>query len=185
MAATVEVSPPAPPLPTKHVPNDAHTPSCPSCGSSINMTELQDARQRIEELEAQMERLKEKATAAGTLPIVRQAPHHTGGRHRTDNPQSTDAPTTKTKYAASMRHKTPLNSPVPKPHNPISSTRLLAPPSTPIPHVPQLQAPQRPLASPSLQTAFHRLRIRGLCLRLRHRKTLPALPQSITLYSTS
>lgn len=68
MAATVEVSPPAPPLPTKHVPNDAHTPTCPSCGSSIDMTELQDARQRINELEAQMERLKEKATAAGMLP---------------------------------------------------------------------------------------------------------------------
>jgi hypothetical protein len=32
------------------------------------MTELQDARQRIDELEAQMERLKEKATAAGMLP---------------------------------------------------------------------------------------------------------------------
>lgn len=68
MAATVQASPPAPPLPTKHVPNDAHTSTCPSCGSSIDMTELQDARQRINELEAQMERLKEKATAAGMLP---------------------------------------------------------------------------------------------------------------------
>ncbi|KAL1797797.1 hypothetical protein ACET3X_004403 [Alternaria dauci] len=64
MAVADQVSPPASPLPTKHVPNDAHTPSCPACGSSIDMAELQDARQRIQELEAQMERLKEKATAA-------------------------------------------------------------------------------------------------------------------------
>ncbi|KAI4696075.1 putative secondary metabolism biosynthetic enzyme [Alternaria novae-zelandiae] len=64
MAASIEASPPAPPVPSKHAPNEAHAPSCPSCGSSINMAELQDARQRIEELEAQMERLKEKATAA-------------------------------------------------------------------------------------------------------------------------
>lgn len=66
MAAAMEVSPPASPVATKHVANDAHTPSCPSCGSSIDTSALDDARQRIEELEAQMERLKEKATAAGT-----------------------------------------------------------------------------------------------------------------------
>lgn len=50
------------------------------------MAELADARQRIEELEAQMERLKEKATAAGTcvhpernhLPTSPSARHYLG-----------------------------------------------------------------------------------------------------------
>jgi transcription initiation factor IIE alpha subunit len=66
MAATLEVSPPASPQPAKHSANDTHTHNCPSCGYSLNTKELEEARQKIEELEAQMERLKEKATAAGT-----------------------------------------------------------------------------------------------------------------------
>ncbi|EDU48395.1 Sec2p domain containing protein [Pyrenophora tritici-repentis] len=60
-AAAVGLSPPAPAVPSK---DHIHTHSCPACGTSIDMAELADARQRIEELEAQMERLKEKATAA-------------------------------------------------------------------------------------------------------------------------
>ena len=83
MAASIEASPPAPPVPSKHAPNEAHSPSCPSCGSSIDMAELQDARQRIEELEAQMERLKEKATAAGTPPLCVR-------RHITPEPTHTN-----------------------------------------------------------------------------------------------
>jgi len=47
------------------------------------MAELQDARQRIEELEAQMERLKEKATAAGTPPLCVR-------RHITPEPTHTN-----------------------------------------------------------------------------------------------
>ncbi|KAF1936423.1 hypothetical protein EJ02DRAFT_414016 [Clathrospora elynae] len=62
MAATLELQPPAHSIATKHMANDMH--SCPSCGSSIDMAEVEDARRRIVELEAQMERLKEKATAA-------------------------------------------------------------------------------------------------------------------------
>ncbi|CAN9284947.1 unnamed protein product [Alternaria sp. RS040] len=96
MAATVQASPPAPPLPTKHVPNDAHTPTCPSCGSSIDMTELQDARQRIDELEAQMERLKEKATAAvdrcadyeDQIRSLQATPHNAPSLPRTQTSQS-------------------------------------------------------------------------------------------------
>ncbi|KAF1828380.1 hypothetical protein BDW02DRAFT_243152 [Decorospora gaudefroyi] len=38
--------------------------SCPGCGASVASAEVEDARRRIVELEAQMERLKEKATAA-------------------------------------------------------------------------------------------------------------------------
>lgn len=72
MAAAIEVSPPASPQPAKHAANDAHTRSCPSCGHSLNTSELDEARRKIEELEAQMERLKEKATAAGTRPSMRQ-----------------------------------------------------------------------------------------------------------------
>lgn len=40
--------------------------SCPNCGSELPPErELEDARRRIKELEAQVEMLKEKATAAG------------------------------------------------------------------------------------------------------------------------
>ncbi|CAE7022822.1 hypothetical protein P3342_005113 [Pyrenophora teres f. teres] len=60
-AAAVDLSPPAPAVPSK---DHIHTHSCPACGTGLDMAELADARQRIEELEAQMERLKEKATAA-------------------------------------------------------------------------------------------------------------------------
>ncbi|EUC31000.1 hypothetical protein COCCADRAFT_102410 [Bipolaris zeicola 26-R-13] len=64
MAAALEVSPPASPQPAKETANDTHTHNCPSCGYSLNTKELEEARRKIEELEAQMERLKEKATAA-------------------------------------------------------------------------------------------------------------------------
>jgi hypothetical protein len=66
MAATVELPPPAPSIPTKDIANDTHTHSCPACGISIDTTEVEEARRRIAELETQMELLKEKATAAGT-----------------------------------------------------------------------------------------------------------------------
>jgi len=95
MAAAVQLSPPAPAVPTK---DHIHTQSCPSCGISIDMAELADARQRIEELEAQMERLKEKATAAGTcahpernhLPTRARQPATTSARPtRTDTTNQT------------------------------------------------------------------------------------------------
>jgi hypothetical protein len=65
MAAAVELPPPAPSIPTKHIANDTQLHSCPSCGTAVDMAEVEEARRRIEELEAQMELLKEKATAAG------------------------------------------------------------------------------------------------------------------------
>ncbi|EAT82448.2 hypothetical protein SNOG_10113 [Parastagonospora nodorum SN15] len=70
MAATVELPPPpAPSIPTKHVHN------CPECGTSIQLDtgEVEMARRKIVELEAQMEFLKEKATAAGRLLSSAQA----------------------------------------------------------------------------------------------------------------
>ncbi|KAF1846926.1 uncharacterized protein K460DRAFT_303898 [Cucurbitaria berberidis CBS 394.84] len=64
MAAIVELPPPAPSIPTKHVANT--TTNCPSCGTSVqvDIEQIEGARRRIAELEAQMEWLKEKATAA-------------------------------------------------------------------------------------------------------------------------
>ncbi|EOA87224.1 uncharacterized protein SETTUDRAFT_116031 [Exserohilum turcica Et28A] len=41
-----------------------HPSSCPACGHSLSTAALDEAKRKIEELEAQMERLKEKATAA-------------------------------------------------------------------------------------------------------------------------
>jgi hypothetical protein len=64
MAAIVELPPPpAPSIPTKHI--GVH--SCPACGTSIQLDtgEVEMAQRKIKELEAQMELLKEKATAAG------------------------------------------------------------------------------------------------------------------------
>lgn len=62
MAATLELPPPlAPSIPTKH---GIH--NCPACGTSIQLdTGDVVAKRKIAELEAQMEFLKEKATAAG------------------------------------------------------------------------------------------------------------------------
>jgi hypothetical protein len=57
--------PPAPSTPEKH---SAHgIQSCPACGTSIQLDsgEVEMARRKIVQLEAQMEFLKEKATAAG------------------------------------------------------------------------------------------------------------------------
>jgi hypothetical protein len=66
MAATVELPPPpAPSIATKH---NAHgLQSCPACGTDIQIdaAEMEMARRKIMDLEAQMEFLKEKATAAG------------------------------------------------------------------------------------------------------------------------
>ncbi|KAL6151838.1 hypothetical protein ACJQWK_10268 [Exserohilum turcicum] len=66
MAAALAVSPPAPSLPTKPGAHDGHMhpSSCPACGHSLSTAALDEAKRKIEELEAQMERLKEKATAA-------------------------------------------------------------------------------------------------------------------------
>lgn len=63
----------------------------------LDSREAEAARKKIVELEAQMEFLKEKATAAGacTHP-VRQSNKGT----KTDPRQWTDAPTTKTRSAA-------------------------------------------------------------------------------------
>lgn len=66
MAAAVQLPPPpAPSIATKH---SLHgTQSCPACGTGIQMdiAEVETARRKIVELEAQVEFLKEKATAAG------------------------------------------------------------------------------------------------------------------------
>jgi hypothetical protein len=66
MASTAELPPPpAPSIPTKH---SAHgTQNCPACGTSIELDkgEVEMARRRVMELEAQVELLKGKATAAG------------------------------------------------------------------------------------------------------------------------
>ncbi|KAF1921371.1 hypothetical protein BDU57DRAFT_438766 [Ampelomyces quisqualis] len=58
--------PPAPSIAAKH---GAHgLQNCPACGTAMEPTqEAEAARRRIVELEAQMELLKEKATAAGRL----------------------------------------------------------------------------------------------------------------------
>jgi DNA repair exonuclease SbcCD ATPase subunit len=66
MTAAVEPLPPALSTPTKKIANEIHTQSCPTCGTAIDMPEVEEARRRIAELESQMELLKEKATAAGT-----------------------------------------------------------------------------------------------------------------------
>ncbi|OAL05281.1 hypothetical protein IQ06DRAFT_210410 [Phaeosphaeriaceae sp. SRC1lsM3a] len=64
MAAAIS-PPPAPSIPTKH--GSHGTQSCPACGTSMELDsrEAEAARKKIVELEAQMEFLKEKATAAG------------------------------------------------------------------------------------------------------------------------
>jgi hypothetical protein len=57
--------PPAPSTPEKHSAHGIH--NCPTCGTSIQLDsgEAEMAQRKIVELEAQMEFLKEKATAAG------------------------------------------------------------------------------------------------------------------------
>lgn len=101
MAATIQ-PPPAPSIPTKHF---AHIQSCPQCGTDVSFDprEVEDAKRRIIELEAQMERLKEKATAAGmyiqgfntemALPCIREMAC-------ANTVKWTNAPTTKTRFAA-------------------------------------------------------------------------------------
>jgi uncharacterized protein (UPF0212 family) len=66
MAAAVELPPP--PAPSIHKQTVYGTQSCPACGSSVRIdaAEVESARRKIVELEAQMEVWKEKATAAGT-----------------------------------------------------------------------------------------------------------------------
>jgi hypothetical protein len=74
MASTAELPPPpAPSIPTKHSAHGMH--SCPACGTSIEVDkgELDMARRQIIELEAQMELLKEKATAAGMAALHAEA----------------------------------------------------------------------------------------------------------------
>jgi hypothetical protein len=70
MAATIEaLPPPAPSISTKH---SAY--NCPACGTSIEVDtgEVETARRKIVELEAQMEFFKDKATAAGRLLLTSQ-----------------------------------------------------------------------------------------------------------------
>ncbi|KAH7083926.1 hypothetical protein FB567DRAFT_94607 [Paraphoma chrysanthemicola] len=64
MAAAVELPPP--PAPSIHKQAAHSTQSCPSCGTSVRVdtAEVESARRKIVELEAQMEVWKEKATAA-------------------------------------------------------------------------------------------------------------------------
>ncbi|KAF2126524.1 hypothetical protein P153DRAFT_322501 [Dothidotthia symphoricarpi CBS 119687] len=66
MASSIEEEspPPVPPKPTQHVASEAE--SCPTCGDSVpsDIHDLEDAKRRIMELEAQVQFLKEKATAA-------------------------------------------------------------------------------------------------------------------------
>ena len=173
MAAALEVSPPASPQPAKHAANEIQTHSCPSCGHSLNTSELEEARRKIEELEAQMERLKEKATAAGTRPRMRHQAHQTIKPTQTNRHQSTNVPITRTKSAAS---KLASAFPAPcahKPRHPMAPTTQLHRflPLTLIPHGPAPQTRQRlpvflssPAASPLQAT-------RALCPRLHHQKT--------------
>lgn len=76
MAASLDVVEPAPAAATnghtatrntKHMASRGH--SCPECGTHVHVPEdrdMEEAQRRIKELEAQVELLKEKATAAGT-----------------------------------------------------------------------------------------------------------------------
>ncbi|RMZ71226.1 ribosomal L32 [Pyrenophora seminiperda CCB06] len=143
MAAAIELSPPAPPsIPLK---DHIHTQSCPACGTSIDMSELADARQRIEELEAQMERLKEKATAAvdrcadyeDQIRSLKTAqPDFTTRPHRPsvdlDPPRPSTANSTKSGRFSFItnRFPSPANTgsmpppPPPKDHPPIDTTLL-------------------------------------------------------------
>jgi hypothetical protein len=64
MAAALDL-PPAPSIASKH---GAHSiQSCPACGTSfeVDVAEVESARKKVVELEAQMELLKEKTTTAG------------------------------------------------------------------------------------------------------------------------
>ncbi|KAJ4290579.1 hypothetical protein N0V90_010796 [Kalmusia sp. IMI 367209] len=61
MAAAIFEQPPAPSITAKHMQRD----SCPNCGVDLDMEmEAEGVQRRIKELEAQVEMLKEKATAA-------------------------------------------------------------------------------------------------------------------------
>ncbi|PVI01468.1 hypothetical protein DM02DRAFT_346094 [Periconia macrospinosa] len=62
MAAAVATPSGAPPIHTKHMASKAH--SCPNCGTEMPPQETAQEQKRIMELEAQIEMLKEKATAA-------------------------------------------------------------------------------------------------------------------------
>lgn len=67
---SVEVQPPlAPPASTRTPQSTSTTHSCPSCGTSVtvDLKDLEEARGNIRELEAQMELLKQKAAAAGSI----------------------------------------------------------------------------------------------------------------------
>lgn len=79
MAAAATLPPPGPSIATKYsMTNKAH--SCPNCGSNLpTESEIEEAQRRIRELEAQVELLKEKATAAGTFilsPLLLTAALH-------------------------------------------------------------------------------------------------------------
>jgi hypothetical protein len=141
MAAAVELPPPAPSIPTKHIANETH--SCPACGTSIDMAEAIEAQNRIRELEAQMERLKEKAAAAGTIYHGTRA---TITRKLTYT-QWTDAPTTKTKYAASGRRRMALICFAPTPQSRSIQPAARRPPTTKL--VPQQRTRKSSPASPS------------------------------------
>lgn len=62
MAVTLEELQPAPDH-TKPMDPRAH--SCPRCGTHVPDENIAEAQEKIRELEAQVEMLKEKATAAG------------------------------------------------------------------------------------------------------------------------
>lgn len=101
MAAIVELPPPAPSIPPKHMAHNAT--ACPQCGTSVQLEsrELDDAKRRIEALEAQVELLKEKATAAGMFAPGNPWLATTSKRRIfTDRTQWTSAPIMKTRSAA-------------------------------------------------------------------------------------
>jgi uncharacterized protein YgbK (DUF1537 family) len=67
MAAAVALPPP-PSTTNKQMASAAPAHNCPNCGENVDVEQLvQDAQKQIRDLEAQVEFLKEKATAAGTL----------------------------------------------------------------------------------------------------------------------
>lgn len=71
MAATVEFSQHAQSIgPKSFTPGGASEPhGCPACGTSIDLAAAEIATRRIKDLEAQLELLKAKATAAGMYSL--------------------------------------------------------------------------------------------------------------------
>jgi acetone carboxylase gamma subunit len=80
MAVALEETTPASILNnTKQMASSAH--SCPECGTQLEFeTAVEDAQRKIRELEAQVEMLKDKATAAGKPPYCVSHTHSWSAR---------------------------------------------------------------------------------------------------------